>query len=398
MPLQVITIARKKYATGLFWQPVPPDGNRTRFIEDIKKFVPGRTKFVVEYHGMIGIGSRALGHSANLPSAAAEVMDAFDELNGFLAAFVVPEGFWIIAVRQGIILLDQLYSDAAAARAEYGKYLTLPEWGIIIAPGDWSVSSAVEKTLPDIIRGGAKHKIKKIGFWQKYALIGLGAVALIALLWFLREPIAGLFVPKPAAPKPNPELVAQYKDEGRKIKDEITTVVTEPEITGYPSLVARAQQCWRAVSFVMQQVTGWKHISATCDADVVSAELMRDFGAVSDLEFVTAGIMPGAVITGGGENSATITAKLSKLPTAAAVPKYMAAEIAHDIGSVFQIMNMRANIIVNADNSVTVVAESKMTPGEFAKIFDGFEPAAMPSVRWDNAGRAWNYEIIIYGK
>ncbi|MCL2737474.1 MAG: hypothetical protein FWE17_01250, partial [Alphaproteobacteria bacterium] len=123
MTSQVINIERRKYATGLFWQPVAGGQNARVLARNLSKFIPGHTgKYFMEYRSMVGVGGRAMGHRRRMPSAAAEVMEAFADYNSFLAAFAVRQGFYIVAARNGIIIQDRLIPDEASAKEVYEQF------------------------------------------------------------------------------------------------------------------------------------------------------------------------------------------------------------------------------------------------------------------------------------
>ena len=47
---------------------------------------------------------------------------------------------------------------------------------------------------------------------------------------------------------------------------------------------------------------------------------------------------------------------------------------------------------------VKIETASKLQPKEFIKILSDVGSIHIPSVKWDNRNRNWNYEVIIYVK
>ena len=90
MSAGVITIERKKYAVGLFWQPLPAGQNTRDFAKQLSKQLTGSVKFYAEFRSMIGVGTRALGHRRGMKIAAIEVINSFPEYNSFLVEFFYP--------------------------------------------------------------------------------------------------------------------------------------------------------------------------------------------------------------------------------------------------------------------------------------------------------------------
>ena len=414
MPPQVITIERRKYAVGLFWQPVASGQKSRNFAASISKQIPGQIKYFAEYKSMVGIGSRALGHSSGMRIAAVEVINSFSEYNSFLAAFFVPQGFWVVAVRNNIIIFDSLFSDEVSAKREYLNLAGLPDWGALIAPGYWAVPRAVETPLRDVVVGNSKVVLKPIGgaFGNMLSVI-LIAILVLGLWYFLKEPIAQMFAPKPQQLQMDAKLVAEYQrqlaEKNKALYGEQQPVKIQMPFDDLPSPAERADQCWRAIAYVMQPISGWAQTTADCVGLNARTHLVRTFGTLEGLYNSVGALMLNSTISENSDSDVIVNVPLPKLDGVSKTPTNSAVDIIFSVNTLFQTINSKVNIKQGTDtvrsgndtaqfNFVSVSAASKLKPDEFMKIFDGFEPLDLTSVKWDAQQRIWNYEVIIYAK
>lgn len=417
---QVITVDRKKYATGLFWQPVASGFVARNYARSLSRSIDRKLKLYVDYRAMVGLGARRMGHRRGMHSAAAEIMDAMTEYSSFLGVFQTGRMFYLVAVRNGIILNDRLFDSEAAARGEYLRLAAIPDWSALFAPSAWSMPRAVERGLGDIITGRAPVALRYISRIR----MGLMSVALIGLFSFIlmymfREPIVQMFAPRPQIATINPELAAEYKrqiEEKNKELDEVFEIekVAPPEplrmpYDYLPSPRGRAELCYQAIGFLMQPVSGWVQISAECGEEYASADFKRGFGTLTDFYEIAGDLMPGAFVREVSENMLNVRARLPELEISASRDERDADTIVRDIYSLFQSIDNDVEVNVVTDNitngvenvSIDIVevgASSKLIPVQFMEIFDNFGGVYMTRCAWDVTRRIWNYEVIIYAK
>jgi len=411
LPAQVITIERKKYATGLFWQPMAAGQNPRNFAGVLAKQISGTVKYFAEFRSMVGIGSRSMGHRRGMKIAAVEVVNSFAEYNSFLAAFFVPQGFWIVAVRNNIIIYDQLFSNEADAKREYANLAELPDWGIMVAPGYWTIPRAVERPLRDIVAGNSKVSLTPISstFGNIFSLLLLG-VFVFGAWYFFHEPIEKLFAPRTQQANINPELLEEYKRQ-LAAKNAEHHVAPQPvrvkmPYENLPDSQVRADQCWRGIAYVMQQVPGWVQTSAECDGLEARARLHRSYGTLAGLHESVRALMRDVVIAENTDSDVMIAVGLKQLTGTQSSPQNLAEDIVHSVNTLFQMIGATASVrpaIENAGsdmqaNIVIVTTASKLKPAEFMEIFEGISPLYLQSAKWDARSRVWNYEVKIYAK
>lgn len=416
---QVITVDRKKYATGLFWQPVAAGYVARNYARSLSRTVDHKLNLYTDYRAMVGLGSRRAGHRRGMHSAAAEIMDSLTEFSSFLAVFQSGARYYLVAVRNGIILEDKLLDSEKAARSEYLRLSQIPDWAALFAPGSWLMPRAVERALSDVISGTAPAALHPISRFRAGAFSALLVLLFVfAMLSIYREPLIQVMGGRPQIAKIDPELAAEYKrqiEQKNKELDEvfeIEKVVVEPLRLPYdylPNVSARAALCYQAIGFVMQPIPGWTQISAECGEEYAYAQFRRGFGTLIDFYNVATNLMPGVFVQEESENALQVRARLPKLDVTSSQDERDADTIVRDITSIFQGIDTDVEINVVMDtltngeetailNVVEIAASSKLIPQQFMEIFQDFGGVYMTRCAWNVVSRTWNYEVIIYAK
>ena len=345
MQNQVITISRRKYATGLFWQPVASGQNVRASAADLAKSIDNKLNLYAEYHGMVGVSGRKMGHRSRMPSAAAELAESFAEYSSFLAAFVTPQGFWVIALRNGILIADRLYATEDEAKGEFARLAVLPDWGALIAPNGWRVPRAVEKILDDTMRGDTIVLLRPISnFKTNLFALAIAAALAFGLFQLFRGPLVQVIAPRPQVAEVNPDIIAEYRrqmeERSRELDNLFPTTVRPAQVApppipmpydALPDKFARAEVCWRATGFLMQVIPGWVQTSVDCDIYVATAKLRRGYGTLADLYAVIPELMRGAEITELSESEVMLRVNLPMLETFASLEELDAESVMREI-------------------------------------------------------------------
>lgn len=418
MTNQVITVDRKKYATGLFWQPVAAGFVPRNYARSLARTVDKKLNLYTDYRAMVGLGARRAGHRRGMHSAAAEVMDALTEYSSFLAVFAVGARFFLVAVRNGIILEDRLLDSESAARKEYLRLAEIPDWGALFAPSAWSMPRAIDRSITDVISGTAPAVLRPISRFYAMAVSVILVLIFLMGLWYVFGGQQWM-APQPQIATIDPELAAEYKrqiEEKNKELDEAFEIEkpapVEPLRLPYdylPSPDARAALCYQAIGFLMQPVSGWTQVTAECGEEYASVRFKRGFGTLVEFYNTAADLMPGAFVQEENENSLYVKARLPELALGPSLDERDADTVVRDVTSLFQSISTDAEINVVVDtitngvdvenvNVVEIAASSKLTPAAFMEIFSDFGGVYMTRCTWDASVRTWNYEVIIYAK
>ena len=416
---QVITINRKKYAVGLFWQPTGAGYVARTYARALARSVDKKLNLYTEYRGMVGLGARRAGHRSGMDSAAAAVTDALGEYSSFLAVFGIDKYFYLVAVRNGVILEDKLFTSESDARAEYFKLSEFPDWGALFAPAPWGMPRAVERNLSDLIVRAVRAPLRPI------SRVGAGLVSgvliivfVVGSMWFFRDPLEQMATTSELS-NISPELAAEFEKQVQEKNKELDAVfeIEKPALPGpivlpyeyLPDPMARAQVCYQAMGFLMQPITGWSQTNVECGETHAIAQFSRDYGTLDDFYMMATELMPASFVQQQSDNALTVRAKLPDVPTYASIDERDVETVLRAVMTAFQGIDTPADAAMVVDtltngvdtvylNVVEVAAESKLVPTQFMQIFDDFGGVYMTRCAWNASARTWNYEVIIYAK
>ncbi len=413
---QIITVNHRRFATGLFWQPLGVGNTPKKYAKQLAKNSDRKYTLYVSYKSMVGLTDAREGATAGLPSAAIEIVSTLSELVSFLGAFQVGNNYYLIAVRNGVIIRDILLNSAEGARKSFTQLAEIPDWGALFAPSVWGIPKSQEKNLSDLIGHGVSVRLKPISTAR--AIIPSFILIILFLIFSFYVLSNSVKNNDGSKLNINSEKIAEYKKQIEQKKQQLTEkllpATTTEKTVDYaynhlPNVMERANLCYKAIAFVMQPIMGWNQTYAKCDEEYVSATFSRDFGTLNDFYEIGAELMPGAMVQEMSENEIVVRVKLPTLKTYSSVDSRSQETVIRDITTVFQQTNMKADIqgvrdvVLNGNNTeyvyVTEVGvASKLIPSEFMVAFNGFGGVYMTSVSWRANTRMWNYEVVIYSK
>lgn len=416
---QVITLNKKKYAVGLFWQPTGAGYVARSYARTLARSVDKKLNLFTEYRGMVGLGARRAGHRSGMDSAAAAVVDALGEFSSFLAVFAVDKKFYLVAVRNGIILEDKLFEREEDARSEYFKLSEIPDWAALFAPAPWGMPRAVERNLSDLTIRAIRAQLRPISrAWGVIASVLLIVAFVVSSIWFFREPLQQMNAASEIS-EMDSELVAEYEKQVEEKNKELDAAfeiekapAPEPIVLPYeylPDPMERAQVCYQAMGFLMQPITGWNQTSVECGESYATVRFVRDYGTLDNFYMMATELMPASFVQQESEKSLTVRAKLPDVSTYASIDERDVETVLRAVMTAFQGIDTPADAQMVVDtltngvdtiylNVVEVAAESKLIPTEFMQIFDDFGGVYMTKCVWNASSRTWNYEVIIYAK
>lgn len=420
MTSQVITVNRKKYAVGLFWQPTGAGHVARSYAKVLARSIDKKLNLFTEYRTMVGLGAKKSGHRVGMESAAAAVTDALTEYSSFLAVFLVDKFFFLIAVRNGIILEDKLFENEEDARAEYFKLSEIPDWNALFAPSSWGMPRAVERNISDLIINTPRSLLRPI------SRVSTGIMSVVLLVAFclsigylFREPINQIVNSQPKLEQVDPELAAEYQKQVEEKNKELDAEFNiqkapqpEPLVMPYdylPDPMERAEICYQAMGFVMQPVLGWNQSSVECGETHAGAWFVRNFGTLGDFYNYATELMPRAFVQEESENSLYVRVKLPAINTYASLDERDVDTVMREVTTAFQSIDSSFDMEAVVDtltngvdtayiNVIEISADSKLVPMQFMKIFENFDGVYMTRCSWNVSTRTWNYEVIIYVK
>ncbi|MFQ6778129.1 MAG: type 4b pilus protein PilO2 [Alphaproteobacteria bacterium] len=415
----IITVKKRKFATGLLWQPVAAGYTSRSYSRTLSKNVNKKYNLYTEYRSIVGVGSKSFGHRNGMMVAAVQVMNSLSEYSAFLSAFDLGDSFYIVAVRNGVVLMDKVFETETSARTEYSKMAELPDWGAFIAPSKWAMPRAVERDLYSLLVNANKIVLKPINRLD-FGIVPLLVLCafLFAIYYFFSEPIDKMKNTK-KFDGVDPQLIQEYKQkielknkELDKQYDIQRTAEVKPLVmpySGLPDPQERAILCYKAIGLLMQPVLGWNQVSASCEKDTAVVQFNRSFGTVGDFYNVAGNLMPGGSVQEVSENVLNVSVSLPKLKLYESQDEKNPDDIVRSVVTLFQKIKTSVDTkividtITNGVDSVDIPvievgASSKLIPMQFMEIFGDFDGVYMTRCTWNTVKRIWNYEVIIYAK
>lgn len=418
---QVITVNRKKYAAGLFWQPVAVGNAVNIYADQLEKNTKVKYTLYVEYKAMVGLATSREGLHVGIPSIAAEIMNSLSEFVSFLGVFRAGNNFYLLAVRNGMIIRDILLETENEARKAYVDLSAMPDWSALFAPSEWGMPRSQERDLSKLVVGVVGAKLQQVNIFKTLipsAVIVLGfllAVFLISKLSDLHKIIP------PKTPELSPEVIAEYQRQieiKNKELDEQFKIAKKQQqqkqesfypYNKLPYVMDKAKLCYKAIGFVMQPVLGWVPNAVECNQDNVSATFRREYGTINDFYAVGGELMPGAQVEQLSNNEVRVRVKLPELRTHKSIDSRDQATVMRDLISKYQKYGMTAEIKSGTEiikkgvekdtiNVIQINASSKLIPQEYMLMFDDFQGVYLRAVDWSNNSRTWRYNISIYTK
>lgn len=420
MANKTINVNRKKFAVGLFWQPIAAGFVARNYARSLAQSVDKKLNLYLDYRSMVALGARRWGHRAGMPSAAAEVMNAFSEYTSFLAVFRVGAVYYLVAARNGIVIEDKIFDSEDVARTEYVKLSEIPDWGAFFAPSDWGMPRAADKNISDVLDGVSHvvlHSISRLNTWLLSAF--LIVVFVLGMVGVFRESVVQTVAPRPQVAELNPELAAEYKKQLEEKNKELDQqfeiekqLPPEPIVMPYellPNPMQRAELCYKAIGFLMQPIAGWNQIDVECGETHAFVVFQRSFGTLVDFYNNVAALMPGVFVQEINEDSIRVRTALPELKTSASQDERDPETLVRDLISAFQAIDTDIQTEVVVDtltngvdvanvNVVEMSVQTKLIPMQIMEVLDEFGGVYLTKCTWNVKTRVWNYEVIIYAK
>jgi len=181
----VVRILKRDYAVGLQWNGVEQPAKAAA---EARQLVATHYKdanfFCIKLGGtpQIGLGFKAQGHRAGMPSLAAHV--AMAKGGSWIGLFEVPEGYYLVAVRDEGILseCDLFFNDADAARDTFERFQNQSDWTEAIAPEDFGIPGTTPGKIEDLLLGRPSVRLRDVSRSSNLIKVALGASVIGGLI------------------------------------------------------------------------------------------------------------------------------------------------------------------------------------------------------------------------
>ncbi|MHA1540879.1 MAG: type 4b pilus protein PilO2 [Alphaproteobacteria bacterium] len=413
---QVITVKNKKYAVGLFWQPLASGKQKLGFIEKTARSLIGGAQFFCIRSGgssQFGLGFSKKGHKKNLPIATLSIASALKDKASVLAVFKVKEGWWLVVIRNNLILPedDFLFEKEEEAQKSFNELLNLPDWGYKIAPASWqitgtkdvSLSNLLQKSRPVLLKSIAKKSIFQILFILLF--LGIGGYFLKGIIFPKVPVMQKSFHKKKFSPEKIKKKTKKKKSILKTIKQEIKS---KKQISSWENLLdlkEHASFCQSGLKYFGYPIPGWEMTEINCDNLEIKSKYQRRGGSLDFFKtayrtyFNTAKI---EIVNSG--NSILLSMKLPKISKKTTKPFLKKEEIENRLISFSQKTDQK--IVITKERSVAKTPQkfsivnfsfsSKIPVRDWSVILSTFGAVEWKSMQWRVQNKTWNAKGVIY--
>ena len=418
----VVTVKGQRYAVGLIWQPLQNLDDPILEVRETAESEMGADLYCLRPAAtpQYGIGRTELEHRDGMPSLAAAVASVFADQPSFCGVFKVDEGWWLVAIRNDLILAEEdvVFSGEEEAQRAYSSMMAVPDWGLRIVPEEWQMEGAEFRDLSSVLQKARKIRLQPINAVRRTKFLLIIALLIIGVVvWLVYSLIAlwkNVFPPEKIRVVEQPTVLPPVRPEPEKPKPWEKVV----------DLSAFFNQCWTS-SYQIQAiiVPGWTMGSIECTPTGASTTWRLTDIQEGRLTWMNFGLdeyqlenMKIDVSASGDSASGTLA--FSKLPMVASVPKLTPEELEEDLKEIKQAMNLQGlqysrQSLLDPPNRpdgtrkdkkksytyYSFTVNSPYSPKEWQGFFDKFSGVELQRVQYTPGSDSnWIYEGRIYAK
>ncbi len=415
-----------EYAVGLFWQPLQDVDDPISEIRETINIDPDTDLYCLYYGNspQYGIGSSKKGLFEGQAVGAIAVLESLKEYSSFLAVFEVPEGFWLLAVRNDLILPqeDMLYTDEEEAKKAFASLSELPDWEYKVAPQSWLIDDSQQVDLSVLLKKVHQVHLQKLSSARgtkiliSLALLIMGVIGLIGFFIYsaIKEVREEEKIMKPLPPKPE---IRTIEPEKKQVKPWEKLVAVEPFLN-------RCQE----YSFQLKSmvIPGWSLNNIVCTPQEMTTGWTKTGGKGSRLAWVLAAVREYdftkvQVELDASGTSATAKIPFGDLPTDVSLPTLSYEVLYRDM---LDISQATGQSITMSQGTVTVSANANpsqnkgpITPSQgevytylnfgfstpfvpltWVGFFDKFSAIELSEIEYDPKSLTWKYKGRIYAQ
>lgn len=320
----VVKVRGREFAVGLFWSAIEeiPQANAEAKAAAAREGTEADF-YCVRLSGnpQYGLGRRADGHRAGMPSLAAAVAD--NRTGSWAGCFVIGDGYYVIAVKDDGIFpgTDRYYLSEDDARSEFDRIAGLGEWSDIFAPASFGYSESKEMPINNLLIGKPSVRLADVsGRARRYFLFGGLLLVAVAVFGGYRYQEYLAEQAREAAMRAMREAGARNNPLKQKV--EIPPMPWEGRVQGLPLM----EKCIEAITQMRKvEYPGWKVGVYSCSggdkpgAKALGVELTRD-GPISSINWVKYAIERAGLRSGVSPTGAAAAVVTQPLPSIPAIP------------------------------------------------------------------------------
>lgn len=285
----VVTVGRRSYAAGLYWENSPSG----RVAQTAKEAAsqPGQEADFYAVRGsnkagrvpQFGLGQGAAGHKAGMPAFAACL--ANQQPGSWAGAFRLREGTVVTVVRDDLIVPDgdQFFTNEDEARDRLLQEMGFGGLQRVYAPESWAIPGADTMPISLLLDERRDIRLQTVRIPREFIIAGAAAavVLLIAIggFWYYQK----VEEEKAAAERARLEELQRLADAAKQMLP--SQFQQQPEYPPpervwekRPPVLAVIQSCHVGLSKVPAEVVGWRLGQLRCDGSSISISWSRTQG------------------------------------------------------------------------------------------------------------------------
>ena len=418
----VVSVKGQRYAVGLIWQPLQNLDDPILEVRETAESEMGADLYCLRPAAtpQYGIGRTELEHRDGMPSLAAAVASVFADQPSFCGVFKVDEGWWLVAIRNDLILAEEdvVFSNEDEAKRAYASMMAVPDWGLRVVPEEWQIEGAEFRDLASVLQKARKIRLQPINAVRRTKFLLLIALLIIGIVIWLVYSLVSLwrnvFPPEKIRVVEQPTVLPPVRPAPEKPKPWEKVV----------DLSAFFNQCWTSAYQIRAIIVpGWTMGNIECTPTGVSTSWRLTDIQEGRLTWMNFGLdeyqlenMKVDVSAGG--DSANGTMAFTKLPMIASVPKLTPIELEDDLKEIKQAMNLQGlqysrQSLLDPPNRpdgtrpanqktytfYSFTLNSPYSPQEWQGFFSKFSGLELQRVQYTPGNENnWTYEGRIYAK
>lgn len=282
----VVTIGRRQYASGLYWEN-SPSGHVSQAARDAARQPGQHSDFYAVRAGnkngrvpQFALSQNAPGHVAGMPALAACIANA--QPGSWAGAFTLREGTAIVVVRDDLIVPDGdlFFQDETEARDRLLQEMALGGLQRVYAPEPWGVPGADTMPVSLLLNDRADVKLRSITVSRRAVITTLVVVGLLSIAlgigWYIQDKEAK----EEAARQEALAKLEQMRLAAQGIGNSGQAVYPKPERRWetLPSALRVIESCRAGLAQVPLVVAGWQMGSVKCDGSTITVGWSRTSG------------------------------------------------------------------------------------------------------------------------
>lgn len=160
-PKGIVRVKNTNYAVGLYWEGVEDSSDAASHARERADNADFFCVYKAPNKTQVGFANRSQGHKSNMPSLAIHI--ASGRAGRFLALFAVPDGFYILGVREdGINPMLERFVGSREEAMDLFEEAKADNWDEMIAPNAFGWKDTTEIHIEDCLQGRPSARLKDI--------------------------------------------------------------------------------------------------------------------------------------------------------------------------------------------------------------------------------------------